>query len=197
MLMNITDKNMLIERYVVGRESALIKQFIADGPTKMRVGLGLDDAQWLVIFDHLVFQHNLPFKVIIKNIDFFSDLYVKHGLANVREVLDVVDEKYDVMVELVFDFLAIAHGGLIYHVVEHRDKYVEAMWEHGGDFVRNVLYISADKYEESWAKVLDILLHATCEDICDKYAFENALRAFSGMANSMREHRRIGEGGIL
>lgn len=195
--MNYIDKNMVLERYVVSRESDLISMYIADGPTEMREKLALNDAEWLIIFDHLVFQHNLLFKALIKNVDFFKDLYIKHGMAHIREIMDVLDEKYDPMVTLLFDFIAVAHGGLAFHVMEHRDRYVEALWDHGGDFVRNVLYLADEKYEESWAKVLDILLHATCEDICDKYAFDNALKAFSSMANSMREHRIIDDSGIL
>jgi len=195
--MNYVEKNMLLERYVHGKVADLIAAYISVGPSKMQSDMDLDDDQWLVVFDCLVFEHNLPFKVVMKNVDFFLDLYIKNSLAHVRDVLDILDEKYDVMSSLVFDFLAIAHGGLEYHVMQHRDKYVSAMWEHDADFVKKVLYISSAKYEESWAKVLDILLNATCEDVNDKYAFEHAVKAFSSMANSMREHRKINEEGIL
>ena len=195
--MNTVDKNMLIERYVIDRETDLINSYIVDGPTVMREKLAVDDNEWEIIFDHLVFQNNLLFRAVIKNIDFFQDLYVKHGMSHIRETMEVLDEKYDPMVTLIFDFLAVAHGGIAFHVVEHRERYVEGLWKHGGDFVRKVLYLNEEKYEESWAKVLDILLHATCEDICDKYAFDNALKAFSSMANSMREHRVINNEGLL
>lgn len=188
---------MILERYVHGKVAELISAYIDCGPTKLREDLGLDDSHWIVVFDHLVFDHNLPFKVVMKNVDFFLDLYIKNGFAHVRDVLDILDEKYDVMATLIFDFLAISNDGLEYHVMHHRDKYVAAMWEHDAEFVKKVLYISSAKYEESWAKILDILLHATCDDINDKYAFENALKAFSSMANTMREHRRINEEGLL
>lgn len=188
---SLSDHNMLIERYVRGHEAKLIDRYITDGPTALKEELGLSDEQWKVIFDHLVFEQNLLYKTVVQAKDFFLDNYVNHGMAHVREIMDVVDDTYNLPLEIVFDFLAISNDGLYYHVLQNRDRYMIAFRARGGDFVRKVLGIWKEKYEENWAKILDLLLHSVCNDIFDERNFDAGLKAFSSMMNVSRVHRPI------
>jgi hypothetical protein len=188
---SLSDHNMLIERYVRGREAKLIDRYITDGPTALKEELGLSDEQWKVIFDYLVFEQNLLYKTVVQAKDFFLDNYVNHGMAHVREIMDVVDDAYNLPLEIVFDFLAISNDGLYYHVLQNRDRYMIAFRARGGDFVRKVLGVWKEKYEENWAKILDLLLHSVCNDIFDERNFDSGLKAFSAMMNVSRVHRPI------
>ena len=182
---------MVLERYARGKESELIEEYIADGPTILKEKRGFTDDEWTVIFDYLVFDNNLLYKCVLQSLDFFTESYVKHGWAHVREVLAVEDEKYNEIWRPIFDFLAIANDGLCYHMMEHRDRYMVAFRARGGDFVRKVLGIWEDKYDESWEKILDILLHAVCDAIYTENTFERGLESFTRMVNGVRIHRPI------
>lgn len=189
--MNFNGKN------IVGREDILIETYIKDGPSQLRKELGLPEQEWHEVFDYLVFEHALLYKCVACNAEFFVDLYVKFGSAHVRDVFDIVDSKYDVVWEFLFDFIAIANEGLYYHVLEHRDRYMTAMKARGSDFVRKVLGVWKDKYNENWGRVLDFLLHAVCDAMFSEQTFEHSLRAFSRMINGIREHRPIFKSGIV
>lgn len=195
--MNTQDKNMVLERYIRGKEEDIIDSYIAKGPTILKKELEVSDEEWEVIFDHLVFEKNLFYKCVARNTEFFMETYIKFGTAHVRDVLAISDSKYDKVWELVFDYVAIANEGLYLHVVEHRDRYMIAMKARGTDFVRKVLGTWNKKYNESWAKVLNFLLHAACDAIFSETTFERGLKAFSEMMNKSREHRVICEEGIL
>jgi len=195
--MNQIDKNLIILTYAEGKESELIASYIDKGPTELQHELGLDDRQWQVVFNYLIFQHNLLFKCVVANTEFFTQDYIKYGASHIRQVLDVTDELYDKMWQLAFDLIAISHEALLSHVVEHRDRYMEALWEHGSDFVRKVLGIFEDRYEDHWVKVLDFLLHSTCDDMFSSRNYDYSLKAFSQIYNGTRVHRRITPSGIL
>lgn len=185
------EKNMLLESFARGRESVLTEKYLADGPTAVREQLGLDEAQWQVVFDYLVFQHGLLLKVVSRNAEFFVENYVKNGLAHVREILDIEDEKYDLAFEAVFDFLAISKEGLRFHVLHYRERYMAVFHERGAEFLRKVLYIWNEKYEESWAEVLELLLNGVCERMFEEKNAENSLRAFSCLMNGRRISRKL------
>ncbi len=195
--MNVEDKKLLVERYVKGREDRLVDSYIQDGPAKVKKELGVSDEEWTAIFDYMVFVENLLYKTIITNMEFFLNEYIKFGSVHVREVLEITEPKYDVVWDVLFDFIAISHEGLYYHVLEHRDRYMTAMKARGTDFVRKVLGIGKDKYAENWERVLDFLLHAVCEAIFSEQTFEHSLKAFSRIMNGVREHRPIFKSGIL
>lgn len=190
-MLSLSDQNMLLERYVRGREAKLIDRYIADGPTALKEEMELSEDQWKVIFDYLVFEQNLLYKTVVQAKDFFLDNYVKHGMAHVREIMNVVDDSYNLSLEIVFDFLAIANDGLYYHVLQNRDRYTVAFKARGGDFVRKVLGIWKEKYEENWARILDLLLHSVCDDVFDETNFDYGLKAFSAMMNVTRVHRPV------
>lgn len=190
-MLNLSDRHMLIERYVRGREAKLIDSYIADGPSSLKESLGLSDEDWSIIFDHLVFEQNLLYKTVVQAKDFFLDNYVKHGMAHVRDIMNVVEDKYDLPLEIVFDFLAISNDGLYYHALHNRDRYMVAFRARGGDFIRKVLGIWKSKYEENWAKILDLLLHSVCDDVFDERNFEYSLKAFSSIMNANRVHRPV------
>lgn len=195
--MNFKNKQLVIERFLKGKESLFVDKYIADGPSKLQKSLKISDKEWQVVFDYLVFEENLLYKCIIANKDFFTDIYIKFGSAHVREVLDIQEMKYDVIWEMLFDFIAIANENLYFHVLEHRDRYMTALKARGTDFVRKVLGIWKPKYEENWAKVLNFLLHAVCDAIFSEQTFDHGLRAFSLIMNGMREHRPVYKHGIL
>ncbi len=186
------EKNMLLESFARGRESYLVESYLTDGPAVLREKLGVEsEDQWRVIFDYLVFQHGLLFKAVSRNSEFFVDNYVKHGLAHVREMLVVEDEKYDLAFEVVFDFLAISKEGLRFHVLHFRERYTEVFYKHGAEFLRKVLYIWNEKYEESWAEVLELLLNGVCEGMFNERNMDNSLKAFSYLMNGKRVARKL------
>ena len=195
--MPTTEQNMAVERYARGRETSLIDAYIANGPSELKRQLGVNESEWIAIFDYLVFEHAMLFKAIIQNAEFFVELYVKEGITHLREVFEVMDEKYDVVWKVVFDYLAICHEGLKFHLMEHRERYLAAFRERGGDFVRKVLGIWGAKYEEHWKMVLDFLLHATCDDIFTENTYDHGLRAFSQIMNQSRVHRPLNKFGLL
>ncbi len=195
--MKSKDKKSLIGHLVKGKENLLIERYISDGPNKLKKSLKMSDKDWSIIFDYLVFEENLLYKCIVANTDFFTDIYVKFGSAHVREVLNIQEMKYDVIWEMLFDFIAISNESLYFHVLEHRDRYMTALKARGTDFVRKVLGVWKPKYEENWAKVLDFLLNAVCDAIFSEQTFEHGLKAFSLIMNGTREHRPVYRHGIL
>lgn len=195
--MNSKDKQLVLERYVKGKEGDLIDKYILNGPTALKEIMKLDEEEWLVVFDYLVFEKNLLYKCVVASCDFFIEKYIKHGVAHVRDVLGVLDEKYDLAWEPLFDFIAVSNDGLYYHVLEHRDRYLSALRARGADFVRKVLCVSGSKFEENWSKVLDFLLHSVCDDIFSKQTFDHSLKAFSLIANRTRPHRPICKSGLI
>ena len=194
--MNNIDKNLILERFVSGREAGLIERYIMDGPMAMKVEMGVSEAQWRVIFDYLVFEHNLLYKLVASNVEFFSDFYVRHGVAGLRELLDIEAGYYNQVFEAVFDFLAIAHDGLRLHILENREKYLLALKARGIHYLKKILNVDKAKYEESWLHVLEFLLSAACEAMFSEQSYEHGVRAFSMLVNGTREHRALVKHGL-
>lgn len=189
--MNSAEINKVLVQYAFGREDELMESYIVDGPTAAKVLLGVSEPQWRVIFDYLVFEKNLLFKTVSFCSEFFVEAYVQHGIEHVRAVLDVTDCRYDMMMEPVFEFLAIINEGLKYHVFQYREKYLDILWENGSGFLKKLLRLSDQKYEESYGQVLDVLLNTACTRMFTETHFDNGLRAFSLMYNLGREHRPL------
>lgn len=189
--MSEVEKNMLIQRYIIGRETDMVNKYIADGPGEMMESLGLNQAQWKVVFDYLVFNEDLLFKCVKQASAFFEEQYIQHGSGHVRELLNIVEEQYDKVWEYIFDHLALAKEAVYMHVMHNRDKYIVAFKARGGDFVRKVLGLWKEKYEENWLKILDLLLHGVCDGLFSEQTFEHGLMGFNRIVNSMREHRPI------
>lgn len=182
---------MLVLRHAKGKEDSLIERYIKDGPSHLREELGLSEAEWKVIFDYLAFNHNLLYKTVTQAEDFFVDSYIEHGITHVRDILDINDVVYDAPFEVAFDFIAMSQEGLYHHVLQHRDRYVVAFKARGGDFVRKVLGIWKDKYDEHWAQILDLLLHTVCDGLFSEASYDQGLRVFSNMMNAVRIHRPV------
>ncbi len=198
--MNNIDKNLILERFARGREANLIERYIVDGPMSMKVEMGVDESEWRVVFDYLVFEHNLLHKLVTANVEFFSDFYVRHGVGGLRELLDIEAGYYNMPFEAVFDFLAIAHDGLKLHILENREKYLLGLKARGVYYLKKILNVDKAKYEESWLMVLEFLLSAACEAMFSERSFENGLQAFSMLVNGTREHRALVKhelGGVL
>ncbi len=189
--MNQHDKNLVLERYVRGKEKALVKRYIDDGPTKMKAEMCVSAEEWEVIFDYLVFNEALLYQSVINSSEFFVEQYVKYGMAQINDIFEVNDDKYKGVLEVVFDYIAIEKEGLYYHVLEHREVYYRSLRKHGGTFFRRILGIDKKKYDEQWKKVLNILLKASVSNVFSVRSFDENLGAFGKIYNEMREHRRI------
>jgi hypothetical protein len=189
--MDANSKISLIESRVKGKEDALIEAYIMAGPTATKVSMGVSAAEWEVVFDYLVFEHNMLYKAVTDSGDFFIDAFVKFGMSHVREILDAKDAKYDSVIEQIFDFIAISNDALYAHVLQHRSKYMTAFRARGGDFTRKVLGIWKEKYDENWERILNVLLNACCDAIFTQNTFEHGLKAFSMIVNGEREHRPL------
>lgn len=196
-MLNSKDKNLVIERFAKDKEDELIRKYIVLGPLKLKEEISLNEEEFKVVFDYLVFENNLLYKCVVANTDFFLDQYVRYGMAHLRDMLGVLDEQYDRVCEVIFDFLVISNDGLLLHVIEHREKYLDSLHEYGSDFVRKILGIAGAKYCENWEKVLDFLLQSVVKNIVSEKTFEQGINAFTMIYNGAREQRRITKEGIL
>ncbi len=178
-------------RYVKGKENSLIERYIKDGPSQLKEEMSVSDEEWRVIFDYLVFEHNLLYKTVTQAIEFFSDAYIEYGMTHVRDILDINNAKYDVPFEVAFDLVAMSQEGLYYHVLQHRERYLMAFKARGADFVRKVLGIWKSKYDEHWTQIMDLFLHSVCDDFFFEQNCEQGLRLFSHMMNVARKHRPV------
>jgi len=194
--MSKLDKNEVVKKYVNGQEEALVEAYIKDGPSSIKEKMDLDDHVFEIVFDHLVFEHNLIYKAIISNHDFFADKYVRYGSAHIRDILDITDEKFDLIYEIVFDFL-VANEAVYYHVLQHRERYTTAFKARGKDFVRKVLGLWKPKYEESWQKIYEFLLNCLSDCIFSEKTLDQGIEAFSMIVNGSREQRIITQSGLL
>ncbi len=195
--MSQEDKNLLIERYAKSREKALIKSYIKDGPTDLREKLGLTESQWEILFDYLIFNHDLLNQCVRVNRDFFIDGYVRYGMNHVRDILNISSSKYDKYISEIFDYLAIENDALYYHVLQNRDKYLVSFRARGGDFLRTKLLINDLRYNDYWEKILSLFLNDYCDSLLSEKMFEGSLCAFTQMMNVLREHRPVEKSEIL
>jgi hypothetical protein len=184
-------KKQLVDLYARGKEEDLIEVYIVAGPTELMKTLGLNKTEWKVIFDYLVFESDLLFKCVSRNVDFFVDLYVKYGMKHVREILGIEESKYELVVDDLFKVIAIANEGLYLNVLQNRNKYTLALKARGADFLRRILGVSDEKYDAAWEKVLNILLNAVCDGIFTQRTLDHGLEHFAMMMNGLREHRFI------
>jgi hypothetical protein len=189
--MDIKTKKLIVNSYARGKEDQLVQAFIVAGPTAVKKTLGIRDAKWMVIFDYLVFEHDLLEKCVAQNVDFFKDLYVKFGIKHIRAIFEVEGKKYDMPSKAVFDLIAVVNEGLYLHVLQNRGRYLLAFKARGGDFLRTILGILDKKYDKAWEMVLDILLNAECDGLFSERTLEHGLQNFAMMMNGVREHRAL------
>jgi len=187
------DRDEVIKKYLLGRENELINFYLENGGDALKTNYDIDDEHFVFVFDYLVFNHNLLFKVVFRNSDFFTDLYVRKGATSIRRVLNVLDEKYDAIFSIVFDYLAIAGEALCDHVRYHVEVYVDVFNKHGAVFLRNVLGLFDSKYGDVFKNVLDVLLNESQDFIVDEKTLDLAIGSFSNVYNDLREYRKIGE----
>lgn len=191
MFMKLEAKKRLIDLYVHGDEDGLIQAYITAGPAELMKTMGLKKTEWQVIFDYLAFEHDLLYKCVSQNVDFFVDLYVKYGMKHIRAVLEIEARKYDYLVEDLFKLIAVANEGLYLNVLQNRARYLLAFKARGAEFSRRILGISDEKYDVVWKKVLDILLNAVCDGLFSERTLDHGLQHFAMMMNEGREHRVI------
>ncbi len=181
--------NTIIAKYASGKEDELVDAYIQQGPALLQVKLCLTDEEWGFVFDHLVFQHNLLYKTVVHSADFFVNEYTNYGISHVRELLSIDEEKYDVIWEALFDFIAIANDSVYYHFLQNREKYVHAFKVRGGDHLKRALGLFKAKYSYYWEKILNSLHTGFCEDTFKEFDFDHSLDGFIKLINAMREHR--------
>ena len=191
LILNLKNMRCLYENIAIGREEEFIDAYIKDGPAFIKEKYGLTALTWRKSFDYLVFENNLLFKCVNALPEFFLEIYIKHGIKHVREVLDVSAKKYDLVMEPVFDLLAISKEGLFAHILENREKYLELLKVEGGGAIRAELGLTKSKYTDVWTKVMEILFKSTCEDAFCSRNLEESLRAFALMIGGGRIHRKI------
>jgi len=189
--MDIKTKKLIVSSYAKGREDQLIQAYVVAGPTALLKALKIKDAKWQVIFDYLVFEHGLLDKCISQNIGFFVDLYVKFGINHIRSIFEVEAKKYDFPMESVFDFIAVKNEGLFLNVLQNRARYSLAFKARGENFLRTILGILDEKYDQVWGMVLDILLNAVCDGLFSERTLEHGLKNFAMMMNGVRDHRAL------
>ena len=195
--MSQEEKNLLIERYVRSREKNLINSYIADGPTELRNRLGLNEQQWEIVFDYLVFNFDLLIKCINGNGDFFLNTYVKYGMDHVRDLLNISSDKYDHISQKLFHIIAIEQDGLYYHVLENRTKYHCVFRSRGSEFLRTKLLINTGVHDDYWRKILSLFLSDYCNDLLTEKKLEQSLYAFTQVMNGLRVHRPIEKSEII
>lgn len=189
--MNKLSRKLLIETYALGKENNLIEAYIVAGPSALRKTLGVNKKEWKVIFDYLIFENKLLNKCVETNLDFFVDLFAKFGMAHVRAIFEIESSKYDHVVKEVFDLVAIDNEGLYLNVLQNRKKYLLAFKARGGEYLRVILGIVEEKYDECYGKILDVLLNAACDGLFSERNLDHGLKNFSMMMNSLREHRPL------
>lgn len=186
------DKNLVLERYYYGREEFIIRRYLVEGPDVLVSSLGLNADEWAVIFEKLVFEHNILYKCVINSLDFFVDLFIRYGNDHLRKILNVRSSSYDgAWYEQVFDLVAVSNEGLKFHVLENKSKYTGLLVSGRGDELRAKFGILGLRYNGLWEEVLDILLNSACEEIFSGRSFDHAISAFCRSYSSSRAHRKI------
>lgn len=187
----------LINNLVQGREEELIELFLVQGPAGVSDFLELNKEQWEVVFKYFVQEWDLLLLCVQNNCSFFLENYVEHGFSRVRKILNVSKNSFDDSLGDVFHLLAIENGGIYRHVLNHRERYADVVRKRGGDFVRKILGLWDEQYNEHWEQVLDLLLHSFCENMIMESGLDYGLHSFSNLLNSMREHKKPFRSGLF
>lgn len=189
--MEISEKNLILEKYAFGSESELIDLYIAEGPSEVRRIRRISAPEWTFVFDYLVFEHDLLMKAVKASQDFFLDVYVKYGVDHVRSILDVRNSKYDVAFEAVFDYLAIAHDSLYRHLLENKEKYCRELKEKGMEYLKKTLGVVKPKYSAQWEVILNVMLFAYCENASIERNMEEGMKIFAKIYNAGRGRKGL------
>jgi len=177
--------------HVYGKEQELIEQYIQKGPQQLAKDLGMTAKEWRVTFDHLVMNHNLLYKHVIANLDYFTEQYIEHGFAKIKKLLDAFEEKYDDRLEAIFDLLAIAKSAIYEHVTLHRSRYLQAFQIHGADFIKKILRLHKDKYSSQWKDVIKLLLEESYIPNLEENIFESRLKNFTELQINGHTHQGL------
>lgn len=191
--MEISERQIVLQRHAYGSESELIELYLLEGPSELQSRRRISGAEWRFVFDYLVFEKDLLMKAVKMSQDFFTDIYVKYGIDHVRAVLDVKDSKYDTIFESVFDFLAIANDNLYRHLLGNKEKYAGKMREKGSSYVKAQLGIEKAKYAKQWETVLNVMLFAYCEKAFDERNMLEGMQFFAKLYNASRKRK---DGGL-
>lgn len=176
---------------IKGSESAVIELYIASGDKEVMKKYAWSPAEWRVVFEYLITEHNLLYKRVLSDFDYFVDEYVKNGFSKIRRVLDVFDAKFDPYIEVVFDFIAIANGSLYFHVLKHKARYAQALQIHGEDFIRKILRLSKERYNTQFIQVLALLSRESDGVEYANFDFEDGMDDFGALVSSYRIHKGL------
>lgn len=174
-----------------GNEKFWIDNYIKYGPEKLQEISEIPDNLWEILFDYLVFEHDLFLKIVNQNLSFFEKFFVKNGALEIRGILKADDAKYGKAWDEVFDYLAIEKGLLCRYVLENRRKYSISLKARGGKFTRILLGLYEDKYKENWKEILGVLENILDEGTESSRILEEGLKKFSLLFNQMREQRKF------
>lgn len=102
-------------------EEDLISDYVINGPEFLRRKLGVGVREWRVIFDYLVFEHDLLVRTVNASLNFFVGEFTSYGASHVREILDILPADYDSVWEEVLKLLFNAYC---------RNNFAELTFEH-------------------------------------------------------------------
>ncbi len=149
----------LIQGALEGHEDRLMTLFIQQGPQALRQNLGAkSDYIWTIVFDYLVFNHDVLKRCVQMFLPFFKDFVKKNGPVALRGIFGIESSIYDSVFEKMLDDLVIAEGLLLEHVYANIDQYVTLIRAGKGSEIRSMLGLVDQKYDRLWKDVLDFLL---------------------------------------
>lgn len=149
----------LIQGAIEGHEDRLMTLFIQQGPQALRQTLGAkSDYVWTVVFDYLVFNHDVLKRCVQMFLPFFKDFVIKNGPVALRGIFGIESSVYDEVFEKILDDMVIAEGLLFEHIHANIDQYVALIRAGKGSEIRSTLGLAQEKYDNLWKDVLDFLL---------------------------------------
>lgn len=191
----VTDnKEFTSALYAVLKQKAdrLMKMFIEEGPHALRKKLRITvDKHWQYVFDYLVFSEEVLKKCVVQYMPYFKNLVSEQGPLALRTVFEITDEKYDEVYEKLFDIIAISHGALYDHVYRKKEEYVRKIMSGEAKDIRKSLCPDIAKYDALWGELLEILQSAVCTNVYPEHTFEQGIRIFTSMMNTLRVHRSL------
>lgn len=185
----------ILEQYdVLNREEILMSLFMERGPKFLCKYLGLESvhsAEWKIVFDYLVLDKNVLFALAKRYNDHFCDLYEANGPAKMREILGVKLRKYDFIWQPIHDMVGIAQGALVKFVFNARFSLSDEMKVYGAEKLRERLQIDHTRYNETWERVLDVLLQHQVQSYVSATNSERLMSIFISQMNLRRPHAKL------
>lgn len=176
-----------ILKAIKGNEEKLMMTFIQQGPEELRKALHLEqDCDWNVVFDHLIFNKGLLQKCVKMFLPFFKQMVRQRGPLYVRSVLGIQDKLYDGVFDELFDFLAIAHGGVYDYVIDNSKVLGSLIRKGQGSIIRNVLCLNRSKYDDVWEEIVSQLFAQFAQEITHEQNCQHCLQVFKAVMKEVQ-----------